>query len=106
MKKINLSPYNIKITKNGIEEDMPFKVKESIIELLFISQLKLNGAALLNQYTLAEKIKKAEDFVLLEDEEYNRVKRSFELFDSFDKSAVELVKRVLDAETVDVKPVD
>jgi len=103
MKKIDLSKYMITFTKDGVEQSSPFNVKDSIVELLFIPHLKLNGTKLLEQYELAEKIKKSEDFILLEDAEYEKVKHSFEVYDQFDKNGVELVRRVLEAETVDAQ---
>lgn len=106
MRKINLTNYSIILSLPENEEKMvPFKVRESIIELLFIPALRLNGAALLEQAKLADKIKNAPgEFVLLEEEEYRNIQKSFALFEGFDKHAVELVKRILEAETVEVAP--
>jgi len=105
MKKINLQNYPITISSPEGEKTISFEVRKSIIELLFIPALKLNAMALMNQNKLAEKIKDApEDFMLLEEEEYRTIQKSFTLFEGFDKHSVELVKRVLNAETVEVKP--
>ena len=105
MKKINLQNYPISVSSPEGEKTMPFEVRKSIIELLFIPALRLNAMALMDQNKLAEKIKDAqEDFVLLEEEEYRRIQKSFTLFEGFDKHSVELVKRVLEAENVNVQP--
>lgn len=102
MKKIDLSKYQAIVHNGKIEESISFDVKKSIVELLFIPQLKLNGSALLQQNSLAEKIQNVkEEFIVLEEEEYSRVKKSFDLYEGFDKNAVELVRRVLNAETID-----
>lgn len=104
MKKINIKNYDVEvINEAGEKKTVAYDVKSSIVELLFIPALKLNGSALMEQMALAGKIKAVEgDYLLLEEEEYRRVQRSFALFEGFGKREIELVKRVLNAETVTV----
>lgn len=104
MKKIDLTPYNI----NGIDEKgkkitMPYDVKESIISVIFHPNLKLDGRQLLLRGKLEEKIKKSNGELLVEDADYASIKSSFELVTGFGRNDVELVKRVLEAETIEVK---
>lgn len=102
MRKINVRNYSIVIPTDAGEKEVPFKVKDSIIELLFAPVLRLNGPRLLKQQDLAEKVKNATDDLLLEEEEYERVLNAFTLFEGFDRHSVELVRRVLEAPKVDV----
>lgn len=101
MRKIDLTPYLVKVDEKGTEK--PFDVKGSIYASLYHPDLKLSAMELLGNDKIAQKVKSAEDKVLLEDAEYEKVKRAFETLRGFDMNDVELVKRVLDAEIVEVK---
>jgi hypothetical protein len=100
MRKINLTPYLVKVDENGTEK--PFDVKGSIYAALYHPDLKLSAMELLGNDKIAQKVKAAEGSVLLEEAEYEKIKRAFETLRGFDMNDVELVKRVLDAETVEV----
>jgi hypothetical protein len=103
MRKLNLTKYKVPAkTPTGEERQIDYDVKESLVELLFSPTMKLGGTQLLKSQQVAEKILDAEDSVLLEDEEYNLIQKSVENFQGFGRREVELVKRVLEAEKVDV----
>jgi len=88
-----------------IESEFPYHVKDSILNLLFIQDLQLTGAELVKQNMLAMKLESCkEDEILLEDEEWGRIKRAVDTFKGFDRNAVELVTRINEAEVVEVKP--
>lgn len=111
MRKLNLKDYTVKIKMpdkmspgQEIEAELPYHVKDSILNLLFIPQLQLSGAELVKQNVLAIKLEQCkEDDILLEDEEYNRIKKAFDTFKGFDRNAVELVTRINEAEVVEVE---
>ena len=103
MKKINLTPFTVIIrTKDG-DKEIPYGLKESIIDILFNPALKLKTVSLLKQDDLAKKILGSGDELLLEDEEYARLKNAIEIVEGLGKNDVEMVHRILDASSVDIK---
>ena len=112
MRKINLADYTVKVKvtdkSNPIEKidaEYPYRVKDSILNLMFIPQLQLSGAELVKQNMLAIKLENCtEGEIIIEDEEYQRIKKAFDTFKGFRRMDVELVERINNAEKVDVKP--
>ena len=106
MRKLNLKDYQVTGKAKSAEGKVidvsgPYKVKDSILNLMFTRDLQLGGAELVKQNILATKIETCkEDEILLEDEEYNRIKRALDTFKGFGRNDVELVTRVNDAETI------
>jgi len=74
---------------------MPFNVKDSILNILFNPALGLQGAAMVKQNVLAIKIEQAEDEVLLEEEEYQRVLRAATEYKGQSRADVPLIDRIL-----------
>lgn len=104
MKKINTKSFNVDLlNKEGKLESQPYLVRESMVEILFHPNLKLKSIDLIKQDELAKKIIKAKDELLLEDEEYARLKEALEKVEGLGRNDVEFVKRILDAESIDVK---
>ena len=101
MRKLNLVDYQwtqkVRNPIKGQTEDftLPYRVKDSILNILFLPALKLMGAALVKQNILAMKIEQAQDEVMLEEEEYERVKRAVEVYPAQSRADVELVDRIL-----------
>ena len=112
MRRINLKDYTIKTKvpdrmKPGelIEAAFPYRVKDSILNLMFIRELQLSGAELVKQNVLAIKLEQCKgDEILLEDAEYDRIKKAFDTFKGFNRNDVGLVTRINDAEVVEVEP--
>jgi len=87
-----------------IESEFPYHVKDSILNLLFIQDLQLTGAELVKQNMLAMKLESCkEDEILLEDEEWSRIKKAVDTFKGFSRNEVELVERINNAEVVEVE---
>ena len=111
MRKLNLKDYTVKVKAPDrmnpgqvIDGEYPYRFKDSILNLLFNPALQLNGAELVKQNVLAMKLEQCkEDEILLEDEEYNRIKRAIDTFKGFGRNDVELVTRINEAEVVEVK---
>jgi len=110
MRKLNLKDYMVTGKVKGgdgqpVDITAPYHVKDSILNLLFTRELQLSGAELVKQNVLAMKLEACkDDEILLEDEEYNRIKRAIDIFKGFNRNDVELVTRINDAEVVEVQP--
>lgn len=103
MRKINTTTYKVTVRIGNTEtREVDYGVKDSIIEMLFGQGLKLTAVELLKQNKLAGKVAEAGDELLLEEEEYTRVKSALEVLAGLGKNDIEFVKRILEAETVEV----
>jgi len=111
MRKINLKDYTIKgrvpdrmNPGQEIEVESRYRFKESVLNLMFIRELQLSGAELVKQNVLATKLETCKnDEILLEEDEYQRIKRAIDVFKGFNRNDVELVTRINEAEVVEVK---
>ena len=104
MRKLGLEHYTVKVrNETGKLETQPYDFKDAIINLMFHPDLRLQSTALLETNILAEKILKADKEIILEEEEYNKIKDAIDGFRGFGRSEVELVKRVTDCPKIDVK---
>lgn len=102
MRKILLKTYPVKVvTENGVKE-VEYNVKDSLVEILFNKALGLGSVSLLKQNILANKILSSDDEVLLEEEEYQRIKTAIDTVEGLTRNDVIFVERILEAETVDV----
>ena len=112
MRKLNLKNYMVKVRAPDqmnpgkvIEGEYPYHVKASILNLMFIRDLQLNGAELVKQNVLAMKLEQCKnDEILLEDEEYSRIKKAADTFKGFGRNDVELIERINEAGVVEVEP--
>ena len=100
MRKLDLRNYEVTRKVIGgdgnlIEITAPYNVKDSVINVLFLPALKLMGVALVRQNILAMKIEQAEDEVMLEEEEYERVQAAVEAYPAQSRADVEFVDRIL-----------
>ena len=101
MRKLDLRNYQVtQKVRNPVqgqvsEVSLPYFVKDSILNILFLPELRLQGAALVRQNVLAIKIEQSGDEVLLEEEEYLRVKAAAEKYTAQSRADVELIDRIL-----------
>ena len=101
MRKLDLRNYQytqrIQNPVNGGIEGitLPYLVKDSILNILFLPVLGLRGAALVKQNVLAIKIEQADGEIQLEEEEYQRVKTAAENYVAQSRADVELIDRIL-----------
>jgi len=100
MRKLDLRNYQytekVQNPMKGIEEiTLPYMVKDSILNVMFLPSLGLQGAALVKQNVLAMKIEQCEYEVILEEEEYQRVKAAAEKYVAQSRADVELIDRIL-----------
>lgn len=112
MRKLNLEDYTVKVKVpdkmnpgQEIEAEFPYHFKDSVLNLLFIRELQLGGAELVKQNVLAVKLETCKDGeILLEEDEYQRIKHAVDVFKGFNRNDVELVIRINEAEVVEVEP--
>ena len=100
MRKLDLTDYQwtekVQNPAKGVEEiTLPYRVKDSILNIMFLPQLGLQGAELVRQNVLAIKIEQAGDEVILEEEEYQRVKKAAETYIAQSRADVQLIDRIL-----------
>jgi hypothetical protein len=106
MKKINMKQFDVSVRlPDGTTKDINYAIKESMVEILFNPALKLKTIDLLRQEVISKKIIEAGDELLLEEEEYNRLKSAMDVVEGLSKNDLEMVHRINDAETIEVKPV-
>ena len=104
MRKLNLSDYSVRITlQTGEKTEMPFQVRESLVVVMFNPDLRLGCHDALRNNILASKIEQCkEDKLLIEETEYAVLKNAIEAYKGYGRNEVELINRVLNAETVEV----
>jgi hypothetical protein len=103
MRKIDLTNYDVEIlTEQGLEIK-PFSAKIAMSAILYHPDLRLGFRELFENDKVAQKINVAQDSVLLEEAEYQKLKHAFETIKGFGKEDVELVRRVMEAPEVEVK---
>ena len=99
--EVSSAPYGT-ISGDGAGELLTYNVRQSLTELLF--SFKYRGPELLEADALARKIRDwTGGDLLLEEEEYARLRRIVEELDVFGPQDVELVRRVLEAPEVEVE---
>ena len=111
MRKLNLKDYTVKMKMPDnmnpgqmIEIESPYYFKDSVLNLMFIRELQLSGAELVKQNVLAMKLEQCkDDEILLEEDEYERIKRAVDVFKGFNRNDVELVTRINEAEVVEIQ---
>jgi hypothetical protein len=112
MRKIELQNYMVNVpAADGKFVPKPYNVKESMVSCLLHPALKLTGRELLLRNKLATRIEDAEivegnGSILVEEDDYRKLRQAFETIEGFTKSDMELVSRVLEAEEIEVAAVD
>lgn len=111
MRKLNLAQYTTRAAvdpETGEDVFVPYDVKRSIEAIMMASgeatSQRLTMAELLRRADVARKIADCpEDFILIEENEYQYVKAGFDAFKGFSINEVELCRRIEGAETVEVE---
>lgn len=100
MRKIELTDYIVEV-EGG--KQIPYHVKDSIEVALFHPDLKLNSYGLMQNNKVAQKVKSAQGSILLEESEYQNLRKAVESINGYTKQDIEFVQRVLEAQEVPVK---
>ena len=83
---------------------IPYHVKDSLVELLMARDNQLTGREILERDVTARKILACTDgYVLLEDDEWNKLNMATNTVRGLGRSDVELIRRIVDAEKVEVE---
>ena len=103
MHKIDVSSYPIDVKlPTGEMKNVPYGVKEMLVGVLLHPSLQISGAELYSRMPIADKIKKADGEVLLEEDEYAKLNAAVNTIQGFGMNDNELVRRVIEAEEVAV----
>jgi len=107
MMKIDLRNYSVEVP--GLDEEgnpkvyyQEYDVKMSLVTCIMHPDLKLSAVELLERDEIARKIRDSTDEILLEDAEFQILRSSFDIIKGLTQNDVELVKRVFDANQVEV----
>lgn len=105
MRRIDLTNYTVCLRNDkGEWTDLPYEVKDSMIELIFSRDLRLSGRELLIRDTLAHKISDCSDgSILLEEDEWNKFVTAIETIQGLGRPDVELTHRILEAPRIKVE---
>jgi len=108
MHKININTYKVDVKNPATNEltSIDYNVKELLVGVLLHPSLQIAGAELYKRMPIADKIKKADGELLLEDEEYAKLLDAVNRIQGFGMNDAELVRRVIEAETVAVTEVN
>jgi hypothetical protein len=112
MRKIDVGNYMIQMRDaKGNLEPKPYNVKDSMVNCLLHPSLQLTGRELLLRDKLATRIEETEivkgvGHILIEEEDYRKLRQAFEKIEGFTKNDIELVRRVLEAEEIKVEAID
>lgn len=107
MRKLDLADYSVEmLSPGGGNVQEPYQVRWSILGVLF-SQRNLAAHELLQLDDLGRKVMNHPngDAILLEEADYQKIRKAFEAFQGFSRMDVELVRRVLNAPEVEVEEV-
>lgn len=83
-----------------------FDVKGSLAGMLFNPELKLSVPESFDMKDLADKIRGANTHVLLDSAEMAKLKRAYDVVKSPPETALECLRRIRDAEKIEVKEVE
>lgn len=106
MRKLNLKPYKARTNTIDGEKDLNYNVKNNIADLMTAAQLKLTGRDLITAGKVADKIENCKnDFILLEDNEFNHVKKVLDVT-GLGRGFIPMLKRIEEAESVDASKIN
>ncbi len=107
MRKIDVSAYPIEVKlPSGEMTTLQYDMTEMLVGVLLHTSLRLTGQEVYNRMPLADKIKKAEGELLLEEEEYNKLLSAVKTIQGFGMNDSEMVRRIIDAKEVAVTEAD
>ena len=100
-RKLDVTNYTVEgLGPDGAPTMLPYKVKESLVGLMFSKELNLSAMDVLDRDDLARKIRDANGSVVLTDSEYRKLETAIKTVRGFMEHDMGLIRRVLDAEEV------
>jgi len=104
MRKIDIKSYTIEVKDPASNKLIPidYNIKEMLVGVLLHPSLQITGAELYKRIPIADKIKKADGELLLEEDEYTKIRSAVNTIQGFGMNDSELVRRVLEAKEITV----
>lgn len=106
MRRINLENYTevVRDEESGKEIELPYPVKESMIDVLMSRELGLSSTELLDREDLARKIRDCPDgAILVEEEEWNKLQKAINTIKGWCRTDIQFLHRIIDAPVVEVE---
>jgi hypothetical protein len=111
MRKIRIDDYKVPVAKmvNGerVETLEAYEVKKSLCMILFHTNQQISAREAIVRDALCTRIENTiDDYILLEEEDYNRFVKSIDTIPAIGRNDVELVHRIYDAKEVPLSLVE
>ena len=104
MRKVLLTDYEVTVDAVDGMKTIPYKVRDSLVELMFNPDLKLSAREALERDDFARLILDVStDDILLEEADYLKLKQACETLKGVTRNDVPLMRRILEAPEVDVE---
>ena len=107
MRRINLENYTEVVRDEGSGNDieLPYPVKNSMIEALLSRDLGLSAREVLDREDLARRIRDCPDgtILLIEEEEYKKLVSAIDTIKGWCRTDMEFLKRITEAPEVEVE---
>ncbi len=100
--KLNLAPYAWSMP--GQQPEM-YSVTDNLAMMLLAPDLKLDSKQALRAHQLAERILDSTESILLDEDEYERIKRAMETLKGYTWADIQLIQRITGAEQVEVEEI-
>ena len=101
--KVDVRSYMVPNPASESGEMVELSVKDNLVSILFHSDLKLGAEDMFKAKDLADKIRAAKDYVLVDKSEMERIKRSYAMLKGLPERFIEFLERIRDAEEVSLK---
>lgn len=106
MRRINLENYTevVREEESGKEIELPYPVRNSMIELLLSRDLGLSAREALDREDLARRIRDSSDgTVLVEEDEWKKLQTAVDTIKGWSRTDIKFLHRILDAPVVPVE---
>ena len=101
--KIDVRSYMVPNPMAEGGEAVELSVKDNLVSILFHSELKLGAEEMFKAKDLADKIRAAKNYLLVDKSEMDRLKRSYAIVKGLPERFIEFLGRIRDAEEVSLK---
>jgi len=105
MRRIDVTNYSVRVRgQDGNYTELPYDMKDSMVEALLARDLQLSGTALLESDELARKIMSCTDgSIILEEAEWLKLVHALNTIKGLGRPDVDFVHRIFEAEKVEVE---
>lgn len=106
MRRINLENYTeiVRDEESGKDIELPYPVKESMVDVLLSRELGLSAREALAREDLARKIRDCSDgTILIEEADYLKLVAAIDTIKGWSRTDIEFLHRIFDAPGVEVE---